>query len=129
FAAPLKIDSLIGLGGGSSMDCAKGINFLLTGGGAMQDYWGFGKAVQPMLPMIGIPTTAGTGSEAQSYALISDAETHVKMACGDPKAAFELAILDPRLTRSQPRHVTAAAGYDAISHAVESYVTTRRNAA
>src|SRR5205085_11358614 len=116
FAAPLKIDSLIGLGGGSSMDCAKGINFLLTGGGAMQDYWGFGKAKHPMLPMIGIPTTAGTGSEAQSYALISDAETHVKMACGDPKAAFEIAILDPRLTVSQPRSITATTGFDAIAH-------------
>ena len=95
----------------------------------MRDYWGFGKASRPMLPMIGVPTTAGTGSEAQSYALISDAETHVKMACGDPKAAFRIAILDPLLTCSQPREVTAVTGYDAISHAVESYVTTRRSAA
>ena len=86
FAAPLEVDSIIGLGGGSSLDCAKAINFLLTNGGAIKDYWGFGKAERPMLPMIGIPTTAGTGSEAQSYALISDATTHVKMACGDPKA-------------------------------------------
>jgi alcohol dehydrogenase len=83
-ASPLKVDSIIGLGGGSSLDCAKGINFLLTNGGRMQDYWGFGKAQRRMLPMIGIPTTAGTGSEAQCYALISDAQTHVKMACGDP---------------------------------------------
>jgi len=82
-----------------------------------------------MLPMIAIPTTAGTGSEAQSYALISDAATHVKMACGDPKAAFRAAILDAALTRSQPREVTATAGYDAISHSVESYVTTRRTPA
>jgi alcohol dehydrogenase len=80
-----------------------------------------------MLPSIGIPTTAGTGSEAQSYALISDAETHAKMACGDPKAAFRIAMLDPVLTVSQPRHVTAVAGYDAIAHAVESYVTSKRN--
>ena len=126
FAATHSADSLVGLGGGSSLDCAKGINFVLTNGGAMRDYWGFGKASRPMLPMIAIPTTAGTGSEAQSYALISDAATHVKMACGDPKAAFRAAILDPLLTRSQPREVTATAGYDAISHAVESYVTTRR---
>ncbi len=82
-----------------------------------------------MLPMIGVPTTAGTGSEAQSYALISDAETHVKMACGDPGAAFKVAILDPRLTVSQPARVTATAGFDAISHAVETWVTTKRNAA
>ncbi|MEW6130384.1 MAG: iron-containing alcohol dehydrogenase [Acidobacteriota bacterium] len=127
YAASLDIDSLVGLGGGSSMDCTKGINFLLTNGGAMRDYWGYGKATKPMLPMIGIPTTAGTGSEAQCYALISDAETHVKMACGDPKAAFKVAILDPRLTVSQPAKVTATAGFDAISHAVESYVTTKRN--
>jgi alcohol dehydrogenase len=129
FAASLDIDSLIGLGGGSSMDTAKAINFLLTSGGAMQDYWGYGKARAPMLPMIGVPTTAGTGSEAQSYALISDAQTHVKMPCGDPGAAFKVAILDPRLTVSQPAGVTATAGFDAISHAVETYVTTKRNAA
>jgi alcohol dehydrogenase len=107
FVSPLQIDSIIGLGGGSSMDCAKGINFLLTNGGRMSDYRGYGKATQPMLPMIAIPTTAGTGSEAQSYALISDAESHVKMACGDPKAAFRVALLDPALTVSQPRSITA----------------------
>ena len=127
FASSLKVDSIVGLGGGSSLDCAKGINFLLTNGGVMQDYRGFGKAREPLLPMIGIPTTAGTGSEAQSYALISDARTHVKMACGDAKAAFRVAILDPHLTLSQPAHVAATAGFDAISHAVETYVTTKRN--
>jgi alcohol dehydrogenase len=127
FAAPLGIDSIIGLGGGSSLDTAKGINFVLTNGGTMKDYWGFGKAARPMLPMIGIPTTSGTGSEAQSYALISDAETHVKMACGDPRAAFRLALLDPQLTVTQPQSLTATAGYDAIAHAVETFVTTKRN--
>jgi alcohol dehydrogenase len=126
-AAGLGIDSLIGLGGGSSMDCAKGINFVLTNGGTMADYRGFGKAARPLLPMIAVPTTAGTGSEAQSYALISDPRTHEKMACGDPKAAFTAAVLDPELTVSQPPHVTAATGYDAISHAVETWVTTKRN--
>jgi alcohol dehydrogenase len=126
FAASHDIDSIVAIGGGSSLDCAKGINFVLTNGGSMRDYWGFGKAARPMLPSIGVPTTAGTGSEAQSYALISDAETHVKMACGDHQAAFRVAILDPELTVSQPREVAALAGYDAISHAVESYVTTRR---
>jgi len=92
----------------------------------MRDYWGFGKAATPMLPSIGVPTTAGTGSDAQSYALISDSDTHAKMACGDPKAAFRIAILDPELTATQPRAVAAVAGYDALSHAVESIVTTRR---
>jgi alcohol dehydrogenase len=128
FVAPLNIDSIVGLGGGSSMDCAKGINFLLTNGGRMSDYRGYGKATHPMLPMIAIPTTAGTGSEGQSYALISDVETHAKMACGDPKAAFRVALLDPALTVSQPRTITATSGFDAIAHAVETFVTTKRNA-
>jgi len=129
FAAPLGIDSIIGLGGGSSLDCAKGINFVLTNGGRMHDYRGYGKASKPLLPMMAIPTTAGTGSEAQSYAVISDAATHTKMACGDPKAAFRVALLDPELTCSQPTLVTATSGYDALAHAVETCVTTKRNVA
>src|SRR5713226_4101399 len=96
------IDTIIGLGGGSSMDTAKGCNFILTGGGRMQDYWGIGKAKNPMLPLIAIPTTGGTGSECQSFALITNESTHQKMACGDPKAAARIAILDPALTVSQP---------------------------
>ena len=124
-----RVDSIVALGGGSSLDCAKGINFVVTNGGSMRDYRGHGKAAKPMLPSIGIPTTAGTGSDAQSYALISDAETHAKMACGDDKAAFRVAILDPVLTVSQPASVTAVAGYDALSHAVESYVTAKRTPA
>ena len=128
FAAPLGIDAIIGLGGGSSLDCAKAINFLLTNGGTMEDYRGYGKASKPLLPMIAIPTTAGTGSEAQSYTVIADATSRLKMACGDPKAAFRLALLDPELTLTQPAAVAAAAGFDAIAHAVETAVTKRRNA-
>ena len=128
-AAVAKVDSIIGLGGGSSLDCAKAINFVHCCGGTMRDYWGHNKATNRLLPMIGIPSTTGTGSEAQTYALISDAETHVKMACGDDKAAFRIALLDPELAITQPAAVRAAAGYDAISHAVESFVTTKRNAA
>ena len=120
---------LIGLGGGSSMDCAKGINFIYTGGGEMKDYWGVGKALKEMLPMIAIPTTAGTGSETQSFALISDAKTHAKMACGDKKASCRVALLDPELTVTQPARVTALTGIDAISHALETFVTKKRNAA
>lgn len=118
---------IVGLGGGSSMDCAKGINFIYTNGGRMQDYWGVGKALNPMLPMIAVPTTAGTGSEAQSFALISDAKTHVKMACGDKKASCRIALLDPTLTVTQPRSVTALTGIDAMAHALETYVTKPRN--
>jgi len=127
FARPLGIDSIIGIGGGSSLDCAKGINFVLCNGGSIADYRGYGKAATPLLPMIGIPTTAGTGSEAQSYAVIADAATHMKMACGDPSAAVRVAILDPDLTLTAPRHVSAMAGYDAIAHAVETSVSTKRS--
>src|SRR3984893_3559332 len=126
FAQPLDIDLIVSVGGGSAMDCAKGINFLLTNGGIMSDYRGFGKAQKPMLPSIGIPTTAGTGREAQSFALIADPETHMKVACGDRKAAFRVTILDPELTASQPARVSALTGIDAMSHALESYVCTPR---
>jgi alcohol dehydrogenase len=128
FAREAGVDFIIGLGGGSSMDTAKGCNFVLTNGGDIRDYAGTGKAVKPLLPLIAIPTTAGTGSECQSYALIADDKTHSKMACGDPKAAAKVAILDPLLTLSQPPRVTACAGIDTITHAVETAVTTRRNA-
>lgn len=121
------IDLIVAVGGGSTMDCAKGINFILTNGGKMADYWGHDKASQPMLPSIAVPTTSGTGSEAQSYALITDPVTHRKMACGDKKAAFQVSILDPDLTITQPRSVTAVTGIDAIAHAIESYVCTKAN--
>ena len=127
FAVEHCIDSIVGLGGGSAMDCAKGINFLLTNGGRMEDYWGMNKAKEPMLPSLGVPTTAGTGSEAQSFALIAQANTHQKMACGDTKAHFQTVILDPELTGTVPYSIAVATGLDAISHAIESYVTTARN--
>ena len=129
FAQRHEPQLIVGLGGGSSMDCAKGINFVYSNGGRMQDYWGVGKALKEMLPMIAVPTTSGTGSETQSFALISDAETKVKMACGDKKAACRVALLDPSLTVTQPKRITALTGIDAIAHALETFVTTKRNAA
>lgn len=126
-ARAAAIDGFVGLGGGSSLDTAKGCNFLLTNGGRMQDYWGVGKAARAMLPLIAIPTTAGTGSECQSFALIADETTHQKMACGDAKAAARVAILDPVLTLSQPPRVAACTGIDALSHALETVVTRPRN--
>ena len=123
-----RVNFIVGLGGGSSMDTAKGCNFILTNGGEMKDYWGHDKAAKPMLPLIAIPTTSGTGSECQSYALIADEKTHAKMACGDAKAAARVAILDPLLTISQPPRVTYCTGIDALSHAVETAVTKKRNA-
>ncbi len=122
FARDFAPDLLVGLGGGSSMDMAKGINFLLSCGGRMQDYKGRGTATGPLLPSIGVPTTAGTGSETQSFALITDADTGLKMACGDPRAAFRVAILDVNLTLTQPRSLVAIGGIDAVAHAVESHV-------
>lgn len=122
-----RADLLVAVGGGSAMDVAKGTNFVFTNGGTIADYQGTGKASKPMLPSIGVPTTAGTGSEAQSYALIADESSHLKMACGDRKAAFRIAVLDPEVTLTQPRMVTAVTGIDSIAHALESYVTTRRN--
>jgi alcohol dehydrogenase len=127
-ACAAKIDFIMAVGGGSSMDTAKGANFILTNGGAVRDYWGWNKAAKPLLPFIAIPTTAGTGSECQSYALIADTATHAKMACGDEKAMPRIAILDPELTVSQPRSVTAITGIDTITHAVETAVTKKRNA-
>lgn len=128
FAADLHADSVIGLGGGSSLDAAKAVNFLLTNGGTMQDYWGYGKAKHSLLPMIAVPTTTGTGSEAQSYAVISDAKTHCKMACGDPTAAARIAVLDAELAAGQPKGVLAASAYDAVAHAVETWVCAKANA-
>lgn len=120
-------DSLVAVGGGSSMDCAKAINLLLTDGGRMEDYRGLKNSKNKLLPAIGVPTTAGTGSEAQSYAIIAEKESGLKMACGDRQALFGTVILDPVLTSTMPPAVTAATGMDAISHAVESYVSTRRS--
>lgn len=119
-------DVVIGLGGGSSMDCAKGAMFLLAGGGTMHDYRGVGKGTGTFLPLVTVPTTSGTGSEAQSFAVISDAESHLKMACGDKRAAAKVALLDPELTLTMPASVTAVTGIDAISHAVETFVTSAR---
>ena len=125
-AREATIDTIVGLGGGSSMDTAKGCNFILTNGGQMKDYWGIGRATRPMLPLLAIPTTGGTGSECQSFALITDEQTHQKMACGDPKAAARIALLDPALTVSQPARVTACSGIDALAHALETWVTKPR---
>jgi alcohol dehydrogenase len=126
-------DLLVAVGGGSALDAAKGVNFVTTGGGRMEDYWGHGRAARPMLPAIAAPTTAGTGSEAQSYALIEASEPEPgmrhgrKMACGDERARFAVVLLDPELAATAPRRIAALAGLDAIAHVVESYVSARRS--
>lgn len=127
FANQCAPDVIIGLGGGSSMDTAKACNFLLQHEGRMADFKGYGHATRPMLPFIAIPTTTGTGSECQSFAIVSHDDTHEKMACGDPKALAKIAILDPELTYSQPQKVATLTALDALSHALESAVCTKRN--
>ena len=127
FAREVQVDCFVGLGGGSSMDTAKGCNFLLTNGGAMSDYKGYALARKPLLPFVAIPTTAGTGSECQSYAVISRDQSHEKMACGDPGALATFAILDPELTTSMPQHVATLTALDALAHSLETAVCTRRN--
>ncbi len=123
-ARDFSADGFVGLGGGSALDAAKAGNFLYTNGGRMADYRGYGRALSPLLPMVAIPTTAGTGSDCQSYAVIADEDSHEKMACGDPTALPRVSLLDPILTHTQPPAVAARSAIDAISHAIESYVST-----
>ncbi len=119
-------DVWIGFGGGSSIDVAKAANLCRAGGGTVHDYWGKGLAKGHLQPIIAIPTTAGTGSEVQSFTLIAQADSHQKMACGDPQMAPRIAILDPTLCTTLPRIVTICTGLDTLAHAVESGVCKTR---
>lgn len=124
---PGRSIGIVALGGGSCIDVAKGCAMLAQGGGRMRDYIGRG-AIDVQKPrVIAIPTTAGTGSEVQSFALIANADTGQKMACGGSAPA--IAILDPELTVTQPRFVAACTGLDTLAHAVESLVTRSATAA
>ena len=120
-------DLYVAVGGGSAIDTAKGANFVEVCGGRMEDYRGHDTATAPLRPLIAVPTTAGTGSEVQSFALVGDGETGAKMACGDPSAAPRVALLDPELTLTMPRRVTAMTGLDTLAHAVESAVARPRD--
>ena len=122
-----SIDAIVAVGGGSSIDAAKAINVLLANGGQVADYNGFNQIKKKGLPLIAIPTTAGSGSEMTSYILISDAETHQKIVCSDPKIIPDIAILDPTLTLSLPPAVTIETGVDALSNGIESYVSNAAN--
>ncbi len=123
YAAPHAVNLLVGLGDGAALDFAKLVNVLLSNGGSLRDYRGYGNVPKPLLPMIAIPTTAANGSEAQGNAAIADPESRAKMICGDPKIFYRTAILDPKLTLGQPAAVN---GYVAISNAVETLLSTRR---
>jgi alcohol dehydrogenase len=126
YAAPQAVNLVVGLGDGAALDFAKLVNVLLSNGGSLRDYRGYGNVPKPLLPMIAVPTTAANGSEAQGNAAIADPDSRSKMICGDPKIFYRTAILDPKLTLGQTAAATAANGYVAISNAVETLLSTRR---
>lgn len=119
-----EIDLLIGLGGGSSMDTAKAIGVLFTHDGELKDYYGFDKLERKITPLICIPTTSGTGSEVTTGSVITDTITKQKEAILDLQLAAKLAIVDPELTLTLPKSITAATGMDALTHAIEAYTAT-----
>ncbi len=120
-------DILVAVGGGSSIDTAKAMRILLTKGGHLHDYEGYNLLDHPLTPMIAIPTTAGTGSEVTSWAVIRDEQAHLKLSFSSPFLAPDLAVLDPEMTRTLPPRLTAATGLDALTHAIESFVGTNAN--
>lgn len=121
-------EGMVVLGGGSSMDTAKTANILFSlGGDLVADYSGSQTIDRPLKPLIAIPTTAGTGSEVSSAAVILDTEHHAKLSFTDDHLRPDLAILDPELTLSLPPKVTAMTGMDALTHAIESYTSRQAN--
>jgi alcohol dehydrogenase len=119
-----KCDSLVSLGGGSSHDCCKGIGLLAANGGKIQDFEGVNKSSNPMVPFAAVNTTAGTASEMTRFCIITDSSRHVKMAIVDWRVTPNISINDPELMAGMPPALTAATGMDALTHAVEAYVST-----
>lgn len=117
-------DFVISFGGGSPHDCAKGIALLASNGGEIKDYEGVDKSKKPQLPLVAINTTAGTGSEMTIFAIITDEDRHVKMALVDKHMTPIIAVNDPVLMTAMPKGLTAATGMDALTHAIEAYVST-----
>lgn len=120
-------DLLVGIGGGSSMDTAKGLSVLLTRGGDCRDYLGVNKVPAPGIPVFALPTTAGTGSEVTGNAIFGDPEKGVKLAIVSPYILPRLALVDPTLTYGCPPKVTAASGIDALVHVIECYTGNKAN--
>jgi len=118
-------DFLLAVGGGSSIDTAKAIAVMVTNTGSIEDYQGLGKITKKGVPLVAVPTTAGTGSEVTSSTIITDTKTDVKMLIISPFLMAEIAIVDPLLTLSCPRGLTAAVGIDALTHAIEAYVSVK----
>ncbi len=117
-------DAIVSLGGGSPHDCAKGIALCATNGGHISDYEGVDRSTRPQLPLIAINTTAGTASEMTRFCIITDEQRHVKMAIVDRNVTPLLSVNDPALMAGMPPSLTAATGMDALTHAVEAYVST-----
>ena len=120
-------DGVVGIGGGSAMDTAKGVAVLMSNGGSIADYDGINKIGKDLPPVVAIPTTAGTGSEATANAALTRSSDHYKMSLRSPRLLPKLAILDPLLLRTLPRSVAATSGLDALTHAIEGYLSVRAN--
>lgn len=120
-----QCDGVVGIGGGSAMDSAKGIALLLTNGGNIQDYDGINKVSKDLPPVIAIPTTAGTGSEVTANSALTRSADHYKMSLRSPRLLPKLAILDPALLRTLPRSVASTSGMDALTHAIEGFLSVR----
>jgi alcohol dehydrogenase len=120
-------DLVIGIGGGSCLDMAKCASLILSHGGELRDYYGEFKVPGPALPVIAVPTTAGTGSEVTPVAVISDSSRTLKVGISSPHLIPAAAICDPDLTISCPKYLTAIAGADALTHAIEAYTAVRRD--
>lgn len=118
-------DLIIAVGGGSSIDTAKAISIMVTNPGSIRDYMGLNRVQKAGVPVIAMPTTAGTGSEVSKYTIITDAQKNVKYLTGSRYLIPAVALVDPMLTLSMPREVTAATGMDALCHAIESYVSVK----
>jgi alcohol dehydrogenase len=122
-----RCDFVVSLGGGSPHDCAKGIALCATNGGQIRDYEGVDQSIRPQLPLIAINTTAGTASEMTRFCIITDESRHVKMAIVDRNVTPLLSVNDPALMVAMPKGLTAATGMDALTHAIEAYVSTAAN--
>jgi len=120
-----KCDVIVAAGGGSSIDTSKAVRAMTANPGRIQDYMGIGKITEAGPPMIAVPTTAGTGSEASMFTIISDTENDVKMLIGAPAVVPSAALIDPLMTIKMPRSLTAATGLDALTHAIEAYVSVK----
>jgi alcohol dehydrogenase class IV len=125
-ARGFKPDMVIGIGGGSCLDMAKCAALILSHGGQLQDYYGEFKVPGPTLPVIAMPTTAGTGSEVTPVAVVSDPDRTLKVGISSPYLIAAAAICDPELTMSCPAGLTAVAGADALTHAIEAFTAARR---